>query len=254
MTDHVKVERDGKVMVVTLDRPDKKNALTVAMYRKIADSLIEADNDPSVRALVLTGTGDYFTAGNDLGDFAAVNANPNQERELNPLIKEGPQFSKPLIIAANGPAIGIGLTVMLQADLAIASERATFRAPFVNLGLVPEFGSSLLLTQFVGAAWANDILLAGRQLSAKEALDIGLVTRIYSEADLMTETMKAAHAMAACAPSAFKESKALIRAERRKHLGEAIQAELKTFTAQLKSDDFKEAMAAFSEKRPPNFG
>ncbi len=250
MSDHVKTERDGRVLTILMDRPDKKNALTHAMYAAIADALQLAHKDPQVRCVIITGAGDSFTAGNDLGDFAAglFDEQPPVVRFLDAIIA----CDKPVIAAVNGPAVGVGLTMLLHCDLVYASDAASFRSPFPHLGVVPEAGSSLLLPLSIGNAWANDIFIAGRVLTAGEALSAGLVSRVFPSASLIDECRTIARTIAAQAPNAMLHTKRLIRMNR-----DTVRARIATesalFGAQLKSPEFMKAAAAYMQRRPPEF-
>lgn len=250
MTEHVEIERRDRVLVLTLHRPDRLNALNHAMYTALADGLEEAAGDAQLRAVVITGRGDYFTAGNDLEDFSRgmPKGKPPVMRFLEAL-RDAP---KPVIAAVNGPAIGVGLTMLLHGDLTFASDAATFRAPFPQVGVVPEAGSSLLLPRAVGLAMANDILLAGRTLDATEALAAGLVSRVYPPEDLLPKTLKTAALIAGQAPEATRKSKALIRGDR-DAIAEQMKREGVDFFEQLQSAEFAESVAAIREKRPPRF-
>ena len=250
MSEHVEIELADRVLTICLNRPDRLNALTHAMYAAVADGLERAAEDPDVRVVVISGKGRAFTAGNDLGDFAAgmPEGEPPVYRFLNALVNA----PKPLIAAVNGHAVGVGLTMLLHCDLAFAAESATFRAPFPQLGLVPEAASSLLLPRALGNAWANDILLAGRKVNAKEALFAGLISRVYEDEQLLPNTMKTALAIAAQAPNATLKTKELIRSGKQAVI-EQMAKEGEVFDAQLKSAEFAEAAAAFQEGRPPKF-
>lgn len=250
MTSFVKTDRDGRVLTITMNRPDKKNALTHAMYASIADALKLAQDDPQIRCVILTGAGDSFTAGNDLGDFAAglLDEAPPVVRFLDNIIA----CDKPVMAAVNGPAVGVGLTMLLHCDLAYASDAATFRSPFPFLGVVPEAGSSLLLPLSLGNAWANDIFIAGRVLTAAEAHNAGLVSRIFPAASLIDECRKIAATVAAQAPNAMLHTKRLIRMNR-DAVRERMAKESKLFDAQLKSPEFMVSAAAYMQRRLPEF-
>lgn len=250
MTNHIAVAREGKVMTITINRPDQKNALSHAMYTAMADALAEAQTDDSVRCIVITGVGDTFTAGNDMGDFAG--GMPEGKPPVARFLEALRDAEKPVVAAVNGPAVGIGLTMLLHCDLSFASDTATFSAPFTKLGLVPEAASSLLLPASLGTAWANDILLAGRKLEADEALKAGLISRIFPREDLLRQTMTVAANMAGAAPNAMKGSKRLIRGGR-EAVRIQMESEAEIFGAQLRSAEFAEAAAAFLEKRAPVF-
>ena len=249
MSDHIRITTQDRITTLTIDRQDKKNAITQVMYAAMADALNEYGETDNARAFVITGAGDMFTAGNDLQDFATGPRDHDTPPVLRFLaaIRDCP---KPVIAAVNGPGIGIGLTMLLHCDLVYAGESATLSAPFVKLGLVPEAASSLLLPAQVGMAVANDLLLTGRTMPADEALRVGLVARIFPDADLIPETMKIAAGVAASAPTALVQSKALIR-NQKERIAEVMQTEGKIFAAQLKSPDFAESVAAMMQKRAP---
>ncbi|MEO1657936.1 MAG: enoyl-CoA hydratase [Pseudomonadota bacterium] len=249
MTDAIKISTIDKITTLTISRPEKKNAITQAMYGAMADAIEAYGEDDDVRAFIITGEGDMFTSGNDLGDFATG----GMEHDLPPVFRFLMGISscpKPLIVAVNGPAIGVGLTMLLHCDLVYAAKSATFGAPFVKLGLVPEASSSLLLPEAVGMAVANDILLGGRTLTAPEALEYGLIARVFAEADLQAEVQRIAEHVAASAPTALKRSKALIR-NRQKLVQDHMMVEAKIFSEQLQSPDFAESVAAMMQKRAP---
>lgn len=249
MSEHIKIHNEDRVVTLTLSRIEKKNAITQAMYAAMANAICAFDQDDQQRALLVTGDGDMFTAGNDLRDFS-TGAEPGGEPPVARFLTAVRDCSKPIIAAVNGPAIGVGLTMLLHCDLVYAAQSATFGAPFVKLGLVPEAASSLLLPAAVGMAVANDILLAGRTLNATEAVDFGLVARIFADDELRSSAQKIAQQIAASAPNALKSSKALIRSNRAA-IARHMDAEAKLFVAQLKSPDFAESVAAMAEKRQP---
>lgn len=251
MSEPISIRHHDRVTTITINRPDKKNALTQAMYGAMADGVLAYAGDEAARALVFTGTGDMFTSGNDLSDFASSAGNgPSQVERFLQAIKDCP---KPLIAAVNGGAIGVGLTMLLHCDLVYAGESALLSAPFVSLGLVPEAASSLLLPAAVGMAAANDIFLTGRRLSAREALELGLVARVFPDAELAAEVQRIALQVAASAPTAMARTKALVR-HQRDQVAMQMAAEGKVFAAQLKSPEFAEVIAARMQKRAPVFG
>lgn len=252
MSEQIRISRKDRVVTMTIDRQDKKNALTQAMYGAMADALEAYAASDEDRALVITGAGEMFTAGNDLSDFARG----DREEEVPPVWRFLGALSscpKPVIAAVNGPGIGIGLTLLLHCDLVYAGESATLGAPFVKLGLVPEAASSMLLPASVGMAVANDILLAGRVLSAAEAERFGLVARVFADPDLQDEVARIAAGVAGSAPRAMQLSKELIR-----HQRDAVAAHMATegkhFAAQLEAEEFAESVAAMGEKRAPDYG
>lgn len=250
MTNLVKTEREGRVLSIIMNRADKKNALTHEMYGAMADALQLAEDDAQIRCVIITGEGDTFTAGNDLGDFAAglPEGKPPVARFLESILN----CDKPVMAAVNGPAVGVGLTMLLHCDLSYASETATFRAPFPHLGVVPEAGSSLLLPASIGTAWANDVFIAGRVLNASDALAAGLISRVFSAAALLPECKSIAARIAAQAPNAMRGTKRLVRSNRRA-ITERMQKEGALFAEQLKSPEFMEAAMAYMQRRLPDF-
>lgn len=251
MSDTITLQTQDRVTILTINRPQKRNAITQKMYGAMADALKAYESSETQRAFVITGAEDYFTAGNDLQDFSMA----DHTGDLPPVARFLEAIStckKPVIAAVNGPAIGIGLTMLLHCDLVYAATSATFTAPFVKLGLVPEASSSMLLSASVGMAVANDILLAGRRLTAEEAHNYGLISRVFADAVLQEEVAAVAKHVAASAPEAMKLSKSLIRHQRdlvAAHMGR----ESELFIAQLKSPEFSEVVTAMMQKRPPSF-
>lgn len=250
MSEHVRVRVAGRVMTITLDRPDVRNALTHAMYAALADALERADGDGDIRCVLITGEGEAFTAGNDLGDFA--DPLPDGPLPVMRFLEILRDMDTPVVAAVNGFAVGVGLTMLLHCDLAFASEQATFSAPFTRIGLVPEAGSSLLLPRSLGTAWANDILLAGRVLTAADALVAGLVSRVLPGDELLGVADSVARQIAGLAPNSVRESKRLIRADRGR-TAERMEMEGEVFFTQLGSAEFSESLAAMKEKRAPDF-
>ncbi|WP_170416441.1 enoyl-CoA hydratase-related protein [Ruegeria atlantica] len=254
MSENIIVSTQDRVTTVTISREEKKNAITFAMYTAMAKAIEDYGQTDDARAFVITGCGDMFTAGNDLQDFMSGGLPAsNDENPIVRFLNAIRDCPKPLIAAVNGPAIGVGLTMLLHCDLVYSARSATYSAPFVQLGLVPEAGSSMLLPASLGMAVANDVLLAGRVLTAAEALDHGLVARVFVDEDLMSNVQEIAQSIAASSPTALKQSKALIRNQRAEVAGH-MSAEIKIFAAQLQSPDFAESVAAKLQKRAPNYG
>jgi enoyl-CoA hydratase/carnithine racemase len=250
--EHVVAARDGAVLTITMSRPAKKNALTHAMYGAMADALGSAATDGSVRVILITGTGDAFTAGNDLGDF--LNAPPaGAEAPVFRFLTALSTAEKPVVAAVNGLAVGIGTTMLLHCDLVYAARSAVFSAPFVNLALVPEAASSLLLPGRIGHAKAAELFLLGGRMDAKQAEASGLVTAVFDDGVLRTEAMDRARSLAAKAPSAVRATKMLMK-RGEEPIAERMRAEALQFAAQLKSAELREAIKAFTEKRAPDFG
>jgi enoyl-CoA hydratase/carnithine racemase len=250
--EHVVATRDGAVFTITMSRQEKKNALTHAMYGAMAEALKNAAADGSVRVILITGTGDAFTAGNDLGDF--LNAPPaGAEAPVFRFLSALSSAEKPVVAAVNGLAVGIGTTMLLHCDLVYAARSAVFSAPFVNLALVPEAGSSLLLPRRIGHAKAAELFLLGGRMDAVQAGASGLVTAVFDDEELRTEAMDRARSLAAKAPSAVRATKMLMKRSD-EPVAERMRAESAQFAAQLKSAELREAIKAFTEKRAPDFG
>lgn len=247
---HVVAATADRVTTIRLERPEKKNALTVAMYEQLTAALGAAAADSAVRAVVFTGTRDCFSAGNDIADFARANHGGLSPAPLV-FLRALATFEKPVIAAVSGVAIGIGTTLLLHCDLVIAGPTARFRTPFVALGLVPEAASSLLLPRLIGERRAAQLLLLGEQIDAPTALAWGLVNELAD--DPLAAALARAHALAALAPSAVRATKALTRRATRDAVLETIDVEGAAFADQLRSPEAMEAIQAFMARRPADF-
>jgi enoyl-CoA hydratase/carnithine racemase len=248
----ITTERSGSILRARMNRPAKKNAMTSAMYTAIADLLNDADKDDDIRVAVLHGAGDSFTAGNDLVDFQKKPPEAGdspQARFTEALIN----FSKPLIAAVHGAAVGSGTTMLLHFDFVYAAENTKFQMPFVNLALVPELGSSYLLPAQAGHLAAIEVILLGSPFDARRALELGLVTRVLSEQDLLPTAMETAQKLSEKPAGALQASKRLLKRASRELTAGAAKAENQEFSARLLSADAKEAMTAFFERRRPDF-
>jgi enoyl-CoA hydratase/carnithine racemase len=243
-TGDVRVEVNEHVVVVTIDRPSKRNALTQDMYATMSDTLVAADDDADIGAVVLTGTDTVFTAGNDLGDFSKGARLDEVQRFLFTIASA----RLPLIAAVNGLAVGVGLTMLLHCDLVFVDPDAKLYVPFVELGLVPEAASSLLLPKVVGDRRAAELLLMGRRIDGTEAVAWGLANAAFTPA--LDPALAAAHHLAALPPNAVKATKALLRSNEATVDGR-IAEEMKAFVTALAGLEFAEVMAARNEKRPP---
>jgi enoyl-CoA hydratase/carnithine racemase len=253
VTQHVLVEKSDKLLVMTLNRPDKKNALTRAMYKTLATEITNADGDPDVRCILIKANGDMFTAGNDLADFAAIGnsaAAPGPE-DANPFLPALAKARTPIVAAVNGRAVGVGVTMLLHCDMVYLSEDALLIAPFVNLALVPEAGSSLLMPLRIGHSRAFEMFVLGEPVNADKAVNWGIANRAVPPADLHSLARAAAIAIAARAPASVVATKSLMREEAL--LLARMSQESGHFVRQLKSAEFKEAFTAFSERRAPDF-
>ena len=252
LIDHIETSRDGATMVIRFARPEKKNALTLAMYARMTAALAEASADPTVRVVVFGSTSAVFTAGNDLGDF--MQNPPTEASSPVVLFLEALfNFEKPMIAAVDGKGIGLGLTMLLHCDLVYASDVTTLVAPFVSLGLVPEAASSLLLPRLAGHQRASEILLLGEPLDAKTALQIGLVNKVLPSAEVLPYALSVARKLAEKPPTALRLTKALLRATDAQTVPERGAKEGGMFRAQLGSPEVAEAIGAFFEKRKPDF-
>ena len=245
MSDHILVSRADGVCEVQLNRPEKRNALTLAMYGAIIDALNEARADDSIRVVLVSGVGASFTAGNDLNDFIS-HGNFTESNNAIGFLDALRSFRKVLIAAVHGQTVGIGVTALLHCDLVVAARSTQMSMPFVKLGLVPEAGSSLLLPRLVGHQRAAELLLLGRPFDAAEALQMGLVNRVVEDAALMDEARKLARTVAQQPPGALLAAKRLMRSET--GLTARMQEELEAFRAQLGSEEFKAAVQAFFAK------
>lgn len=246
----VKTETKDGVLEIRLDRPKKKNALTVAMYRSMVEALERAGEDPAVRAIAFTAEGEIFTAGNDVGDFMAGLG--DGEPPVYRFIKLLATQPKPMVAAVNGAAVGLGTTMLLHCDLVYASETARLQTPFVSLGLVPEAASSLLLPQRVGAAVAAELLLLGAWMPAARAHQLGLVNEIVPAAELREVALARAVALAKQPPQALRQSRALLRGDLTATLAR-LDEEAQLFGQCLVGPEAREAFTAFLEKRAPDF-
>lgn len=251
MTEHVLTTRNGPVLEVRLNRPERKNALTRAMYDAMADAFDTADRDPELRAVLLTGTGDCFTAGNDIKDFQA-RAEHGGDGAGSRFLPTISTMQTPLIAAVNGAAVGVGTTMLAHCDLVVAARSASFVMPFTRLGLVPEAASSLLFPRLLGYQRAGALLLLGEGMDAATALQWGFVNRVVDDPALLDSARELAQRCAALPPEAVRLTKQLIRHGVPDVAGR-IEQELALFRQRLASPEAKEAFAAFMEKRAPDF-
>lgn len=250
MSEFVKVARDGAVLVVTLARPEKKNALTGAMYEALIAAFAAASDDPEVAALVIEGDGGVFCAGNDIGDFIAYASAPGAVAGELPgvrFIHALARFAKPLVAAVDGAAIGIGATLCLHCDLVYASPTARFHMPFVDLGLAPEAGSSLLAPLRFGRARAAEYLLLGEPFDGEAARAGGLVNAVVDAGSLRALAHAKAKALAAKPRQAMLTMRRLIRGDEAALLAR-MDEEVKLFTAALKSPEAQAAFVAFMKR------
>ena len=242
---------DNGVHTITFNRPKKKNAFTLAMYEAIVASLDAAKADESVRVVVLRGTEGVFTAGNDLGDFAQ-NPPTSTDTPVFSLLTDIASYPKPVIAAVSGAAVGIGVTLLLHCDLVYADPTAKFVMPFVNLGLVPEGASTLLLPRLAGRVKANELLMFGDPFDAQTALEIGLVNAIV-DGDVVAHAAERARVLAAKPAASLRGTKALIKQALGGRVEETLLREGALFMERLTSPEAIEAFGAFMQKRKPDF-
>ncbi|HYW92453.1 MAG TPA: enoyl-CoA hydratase [Gammaproteobacteria bacterium] len=252
MSEHVLTGISDGVLRITLNRPEKRNALTVSMYSAIADALEQAESSAAIRAVVLGGASDCFTSGNDLADF--LNDPPRGEGSpVSRFLAGISDASKPLIAAVTGPAVGVGTTMLLHCDLVYAGTGARFQLPFVNLALVPEAGSSVLLPRLAGHQRAAELLMLGEPFDAEAAYEVGLINRVLPDEEVTELAMAVARKLAAKPPEALRLTKMLLKRTQAEAVREAMRVEGEHFGERLASAEAREAMQAFLERRQPDF-
>jgi len=242
---------DG-VATIEIARPEKKNAITGAMYTALANALDAAREDPAVRAVLLTGQPGIFTSGNDIEDFVQRPASLEQAPSFA-FMKALMGCDKPVVAAVTGAAIGIGTTMLLHCDFVYVSDEARLAMPFVSLGVVPEFGSSLIVPQLMGNARAAEKLLLGDPFTGADAVECGIANAVLPADEVVRHARRVAERFNALAPGAVRETKRLLRRARTAALLETIAAEGQVFGQRLQSPEAKEAFSAFFEKRKPDF-
>lgn len=255
MIEEIVTRASDGICTIQMNRPEKKNAITQNMYRKMAEALQMADEDDAIRVVVLCGTQDLFTSGNDIRDFLAHSTNQKADRSFaaDDFFKGILGLRKPLIAAVQGYAIGIGTTMLLHCDLVYASQSATFSLPFVNLGLCPEFGSSMMLPRLAGHQRAAELFLLSGPFTAEHARSIGLVNQIFPDETFMEDVMTIAGRLARKPPRALMETKKLMKDIWARDLQKAIETDGKMFFELMMGPEAAEAFAAFTENRKPDF-
>jgi enoyl-CoA hydratase/carnithine racemase len=243
---NITVTRSEAVLTISLDRPEKMNALTRDMYADLARALNEAAGDFGVRAVILTNAGDHFTAGNDIRDFMD-HPPTSEDSTVAAFLAAILEFPKPLLAAVKGNAIGVGTTMLLHCDVVVADPKTSFSMPFVSLGLVPEAGSSLLFPALVGYQRAAKIFLTGESFSADAAKEMGLVAEISK--DPYATVLKIAQQIAVQPPTAIINTKALIKASKHDAVAAVMKAEFELFALALTSDEAMEAFMNFMAKK-----
>lgn len=245
---------DAGVLTITINREDKKNALTNDMYTALADALEAARDGKQVRAVVIQGSERVFSAGNDLSDFQSTPSDAGLSRPVFRFLHTLAVFPKPLVAAVCGPAVGIGTTMLLHCDLVYVGANAKLSLPFVNLGLCPEAASSLLLPKVAGHARAAELLMLGEPFSPQLAYEAGLVNAVLEPDEVLVKAQETAAKLAAKPQKSLRVTKELLRPEAlRTQILERIEDEGQTFSAMLHEPAAREAFAAFMEKRSPDF-
>jgi enoyl-CoA hydratase/carnithine racemase len=248
----IQCETSKGILTLRINRPDKKNALNLPMYKAMADGLAKAASDDAVRVILISGGDECFTSGNDLADFLSDPPTGPESPVMQFLIAIS-EARKPIVAAVNGLAVGIGVTMLLHCDLVYIGKSATFQMPFVNLGLCPEAGSTLLLPRLMGHQRAAELLLLGEVFSAGTACSLGIATEICPDGDVLATARIRALQLAAQPAAAVRLAKDLLKREYAPRLRETIAEEGVQFMARLKSPEAAEALQAFMQRRKPDF-
>jgi len=252
MSEHVLIEREAGLLTLRLNRLDKKNALTRAMYSRMAQALEEADKDPEVRAVLICGGEECFTSGNDIADFLQDPPN-GMDSPVFFFMRALFELKKPVVAAVAGAAVGIGTTLLLHCDLVYVSRDATLKMPFVALGLCPEYGSSLILPQMLGHAKAAELLLLGEAFTGEQAAAWGIANEALDDgAATLAKAKQMAQRFLQLPPKAIEDSKGLMRGPGREQLRKVIEEEGALFNTRLRSPEAIEALSAFMQRRKPD--
>ena len=252
MSEHILVTQQDAILRIQFNRPEKKNAITAAMYSTMADAIAQAEADADIRAIYITGSQDSFTSGNDLNDFLQ-NPPRSDDSPVFRFLRGISTAEKPIVAAVNGLAIGIGTTLLLHCDLAYAADTAKFQLPFVNLALVPEAASSYLVPQMMGHRKAAELLLLGDAFSAAKAAELGVINEATSADALEELAWSKARALAQKAPEALRLSKMLLKKGNAEVVAQTMAEEGKLFGERLQSPEAMEVMQAFMERREADF-
>ena len=250
MSEDVRVERLGEALAITLARSERRNAITVAMYSALAAAIERAAGDPSVRAITIRGEGSDFTAGNDLNDFLTALPRDSDDIPVWRLLRALARNQVPILAAVQGNAVGIGTTMLLHCDLVIAEESARFSLPFVDLALVPEAASSLLLPRLAGRRRAARYLLLAEPFGAEEALDCGVISHVVADGASGQALAEMLAALLAKPAEALRLTQALLRRSTADELLERMELENGYFAERLQSDEVKQAIVAFFQRKP----
>jgi len=253
MSEQVRVEKRDSVLSITLARPERRNAITTAMYSALAEAVEQGSADASVRLIAFHGEGQDFAAGNDLADFLQEVPQDREEIAVWRFLRALAECETPLVAAVHGNCVGIGTTMLLHCDLVVADEGTRFSLPFVDLGLVPEAASSLLLPQMAGRRLAARYLLLGEPFGVDEALSIGLISHCSGAGELDRTLGEIIDTLIAKPADALRATQRLLRHGTREAIMERMRLETSLFAERLKSSEVKEAITAFFEKRKPDF-
>ena len=240
------------VATIEIARPERKNALTMAMYEAMAEALHAANEDPAVRAVLITGQPGIFTSGNDLEDFMARPPR-GEDAPVFQFMRALLAVNKPVVAAVTGAAIGIGTTMLLHCDFVYVSDEARLAMPFVGLGLVPEFGASLIVPQLIGQRRAAEHLLLGDPFTGAQAVEYGIANAVLPASEVLNQARRVAERFNTLAPGAVRDSKRLMHAPTREQLMAVIKEEATIFGERLRSPEAQEAFQAFFQKRAPDF-
>lgn len=252
---YIKEEKKGKTLLITLNAPEKRNALIMEMRNELLDSLEKAENNDEIRCIVLTGEGKAFSAGGDLTALQELKAleGRNRLQASQPLMLKLLEIEKPIIVAVNGAAAGAGFSLTLLCDFIVASDEAFFVQSFVNVGLIPDFAAMHFLPTLIGMQKAKELMFLGERITAEEAERLGVVNRVVSADNLLAETMKIAETMASKAPIPIGMMKKIMNRHLNRDLHTLLELEAQGQDICFQTDDFKEGVQAFFEKREPQF-
>lgn len=256
MTTHIRTAVVNGVATIEIARPEKKNALTTAMYTAMAGALANAQADGSVRAALIAGQPGIFTSGNDIEDFMSRPPGMGSDAEASPVFRflhAVATFEKPLVAAVTGAAIGVGTTILLHCDFVYVSDEARLAMPFVSLGLVPENASSLLVPQLMGPRRAAEKLLLGDPFTAEQAVECGIANAVLPAAEVLPHARRVAERFNQLPPGAVRDAKRLMRGHQRELVLQTIRSEGEVFSKRLRSPEATEAFQAFLQKRRPDF-
>lgn len=247
------VHNENSILTIAFNRPEKKNALTSSMYQRMADAIMEAERASSTRVIMIIGKAEVFTAGNDLGDFLQNMSTLNNDAPVIQFMRALSTATKPVVAAVAGAAVGIGTTLLMHCDLVYAADNAQFSLPFTQLGLCPEFSSSLLFAQIAGYQRAAEKLMLGEAFSAQEAYEMGLVSKVVPATELISFSYNQVAKLVALPASSLRVTKRLMKARQSAEVRACMEEENRQFADMLMAKEAQEALSAFFEKRKPDF-